>query len=173
MLLAVAVVAVPGCGVGTMPDPDTPQASDCAWERAAVEATSAAVAALDAAAESVEGDQAEAVRAAVIAARAVVTTGRSAVDLCDDAVTRPRWWTWAGDALAALGGIVDILQASGVPYTREVSIAVAVVQATLAAMSPPSEVCPVDGGKGGRWCADPPSMAELRHATEVLLRAGQ
>jgi hypothetical protein len=165
MILTLWILAVlTGCG--TLPPPQSPAASACAWERAAVEATGAAVAALDAAARDLPEDTGAEVRTALDAARAVVVLGRASVALCDDARDRPHWWTWAGDALAALSGVVEVLREAGVPYTREVGVAVAVVQATLAAMAPPptrGETCPIQ--KGGN---SPPTRAELDEAVRVL-----
>jgi hypothetical protein len=109
LALVVALLAA-GC-TPLVPPRTAADVSPCAWERAAVEATSGAVAALDAAVRGLPGDAAEEVRTAVEAARAVVEMGRAAVRLCDDAVSRPQWWTWAGSAMRALGSVVELFSA--------------------------------------------------------------
>lgn len=140
LVLALIVGCVPSQPPASADDAD----QACRWEAAAVEATGAAVEALDHALDSGPADVPEEAQRALAAARETVVAGRAAVALCEDAVSRPRWWTWAGDALRALVAITDTLKAAGVPYTREIGIALGVVQATLAAMAPPEP-----GGAGG------------------------
>lgn len=158
------ILALGGCNIPEPQEPDD-QAQVCRWEAAAVEATGAAVEALDHALASGPGEVPEEARLALATARETVVAGRAAVALCEDAVSRPRWWTWAGDALRALVAITDTLKTAGVPYAREIGIALAVVQSTLAAMAPPE---PENEGAGDGKGSAAPSLAELQHATAVL-----
>jgi len=165
-VLGLMLFVLPSCG-GQFPSPQSP-VSTCSWERTAVAATAGAIAALDAATEGRSNDD---IDLAIDIAREVVDVGRSAVELCDDAVNRPQWLAWSGDALEALESVVEVLRLAGVRYTDEVAIAISVVQATLASMSTPEQVCP--NMKGMCTRSEPPSMSELDHAVIVLELGGE